>query len=330
MKAIVQEKYGSPDVLQLREIERPSAGAAEVLVKVYASTVTLPDCAFRKADPFIVRFFTGFLRPRTKVPGTVFAGIIEATGPGVKAWKRGDPVYGATNLTNGAHAEYMRVSPEKDIIAPKPASLSFDQAAGACYSFLTAMPFLRDEARLQPGQRILINGASGSVGTVAVQLAKHKGADVTAVCSTHNVELVKSLGADHVIDYTREDFTAAGAAYDVIFDVVGKSSFARCRNALKPTGIYLTTVPSFAIAWTMVMTGRSAGKRGRLATTGLRPADAQTRDLLLLNQFADAGVLRPVIDRTYPLEGIADAHRYVEAERKRGDVIITIPHHAVS
>ena len=217
------------------------------------------------------------------------------------------------------------MSSEDGSIAVMPAGLGCDEAAAISEGFLTAMPFLRDEAKVLPGQRVLINGASGSVGQMAVQLAKYFGAEVTGVCSTTNLKLVRSLAADAVIDYTRDDFTSRTGAWDVIFDAVGKSSFARCREALTPRGVYMTTVPSFAIlpqmAWTKIFSG---GKRALLATTGLRSSSAKARDLVLLSELVDAGKLRVVIDRRYPMEQIADAHAYVETGRKKGSVVVVI------
>lgn len=237
-----QDRYGGPEVITLREVPKPVPKANELLIRVHAASLTLADTAFRKADPFIVRFFGGLLAPRNLVHGSDFSGVVEATGEAVTRFSVGDAVYGAAA---GAHGEYIALAEDAAIVR-KPETLSHVQAAGLSYSFLTAMPFLRDEARLQPGQSILINGASGSVGIVAVQLARHFGAHVTGVCSGRNAAFVTSWGADRVIDYSREDFAADSGAYDVIFDAVGKSSFAHARPALKPQGIYLTTVPSLA------------------------------------------------------------------------------------
>jgi NADPH:quinone reductase-like Zn-dependent oxidoreductase len=316
-----QDRYGGSEVITLREVPKPVPKANEVLIRVHAASLTLADTAFRKADPFIVRFFGGLLAPRNLVHGSDFSGVIEAAvGAGVSRFGVGDAVYGATA---GAHGEYISVAEDAAIVR-KPETLSHVEAAGLSYSFLTAMPFLRDEAKLLRGQSILINGASGSIGIVAVQLARHLGAHVTGVCSGRNTAFVKSWGADRVIDYSSEDFAAETEAYDVIFDAVGKSSFAHAKPALKPHGIYLTTVPSLAILWVMLRTRKSPGKRGKLATTGLRPAAAKIPDLDLLNQLVADGAVRPVIDRTFPLSDIVDAHRYVDTERKRGDVVITI------
>lgn len=327
MKAAMIDRYGAPDVLEVREVPKPIPQPGEVLIRVHASVATPSDCAFRSADPFIVRFFTGLTRPRMSIIGTALAGEVVEAGPGVTRLRAGDRVYGSSDVSAGTHAEFICL-PEDGSLALMPPTIGFGEAAGISEGFLTAMPFLRDEAMLQPGQRLLVNGASGCIGTVAVPLAKHMGAHVTAVCSTRNVELVRSLGADEVIDYTREDFTQRSATWDAIFDAVGKSSFSRCKRALTPNGIYMTTVPSFGIVWPtlrarMAKSG-ATGKRGLLATTGLRPAADKAKDLELLTGLCEAGILRAVVDRTYPLEEIVEAHRYVETGRKRGSVVIAI------
>jgi NADPH:quinone reductase-like Zn-dependent oxidoreductase len=323
MKSAYYERYGAPDVLSVRDLPAPQPGPQEVLIRQMASNVSPADCAMRSADPFIIRFFSGLLRPRARVPGETIAGMVEAVGSGVRRFRPGTRVFGVTAQSVGALAEWVAI-PEDSAIVTMPDGLSYDEAGGLPYSFLTAMPFLRDEARLQPGQSILINGAAGSVGTLAVQLAHNMGAIVEATCSTANVEMVHGLGADRVIDRTVEDFTTARAAYDVIFDAVGKSSFSACRATLKPGGIYLTTVPSVAILLAMLSRPGRDGKRGKLATTGLRSTADKTRDLEALSAMVDAGKLRAIIGRTYPLSEIAEAHRYVETGHKTGDVIIRL------
>jgi len=322
MKSIVCTKYGPPDVLQLKEIEKPTPRDNEVLIRVYAALVTPADCAFRKGEPFISRFFSGLQKPKF-IPGDEIAGVIEAAGKDVTVFKKGDPVFGSSGLTFGAHAEY-KCLPERETLALKPANLSYGEAAAVCYAGLTALPFLRDKANIQSGQKILINGASGAIGTFAVQLAKYYGAEVTGVCSTANVELVKSLGAEKVIDYTREDFTKTGQTYDIIFDVVAKSSFSRCKSSLNQSGIYLTTFPSPGVMLQMLWTSKFSRKKAIFAATGLRPPGEKARDLIFLKELAEAGKIKSVIDKSYPLEYIAEAHSYVEKGHKRGNVIITL------
>jgi NADPH:quinone reductase-like Zn-dependent oxidoreductase len=323
MQAIVYERYGAPDILQLTEVARPSPGDNEVLIGIRAASVTTADCAARAGRPLFARLAFGLFRPKQSILGTEFAGVIEACGRQVTRLSVGDEVYAATGADFGAHAEYICLAAD-GALAPKPATATFAEAAALCEGTLTALPFLRDLARLEAGQTVLINGASGSVGTTAVQLARHFGAEVTGVCGTRNLELVKSLGADQVIDYTSEDFTRAGRTYDVIFDAVGKSSFARCRRALKPRGIYLTTVPSPAIMLQMLWTAKSSGRKAAIAFAGLRPAHDKAQDLALLTELAEAGKLKPVIDRVYPLEQAAAAHSYVEQGHKTGHVVITM------
>jgi NADPH:quinone reductase-like Zn-dependent oxidoreductase len=324
MRQVTQSRYGDPDVLEIREVPRPAPGENEVLIRIEAFSVTLADCAFRKADPFITRLFSGLFRPRNLVLGDDVAGVVEAVGSKVTRFRVGEAVFGSVGDSLGGAAEYVCVS-ETDAIVQRPEMLDAGQGAGLSYGYLTAMPFIRDEGQAKPGDRVLINGAASSVGAVAIQLARHFGAEVTAVCSARNEELVRSLGADHVIDRGQSDFTTATEAYDVIFDAVGKSSFGRCKAALKPGGIYLTTVPSFAILWHM-LTKRKSGKRGRLATTGLRPVSAKLADMQLLVGLVETGAVRAVTDRRFPLAEVAEAHRYVETERKAGDVVVEVVH----
>jgi NADPH:quinone reductase-like Zn-dependent oxidoreductase len=253
----------------------------------------------------------------------MLAGEIEAVGQDVKLFKPGDQVFGSTGPGFGAHAEYICL-PENEALALKPANMSYGEAAAICDGALTALPFLRDKAKIQRGQKVLINGASGSIGTVAVQLAHYFGAEVTGVCSTKNLELVKSLGAAKVIDYTKEDFTKSGQAYDIIFDTVGKSSFSRCKGALTQNGVYLSTTLTMATVPQALWTSIIGGKKAMFAATGLRPAGERAKDLIFLRELIEAGKLKSVIDRSYPLEQTAEAHRYVDQGHKKGNVVITL------
>lgn len=321
MKAITQDRYGSPEVMQLRRLTEPVAAAGDLLIQVHATVATPSDVAFRTGSPLIARLFSGLVKPKAPILGDNLAGVVIAVGSDVTRFKAGDRVYGSTGSLAGANAE-MTCLPETAALAVMPPSMSFGEAAGLADGGLTALPFLRDTGELQPGQHVLINGASGSVGSAAVQLAKLMSAEVTGVCSGRNRDLVRSLGADHVIDYGLEDFTRARDTYDVIFDAVGKSSFSRCEGALKPEGIYMVgTVPTPSLLLAML---RKRGKRGRFAATGLRPATEKIKDLALLNAYFAAGKLRTVIDRRYPLEQIAAAHSHVETGHKVGSVVIDV------
>jgi len=319
MKAIVYSDYGPPEVLQLKEVEKPVPKDNEVLIKIFATTVTSGDCRMRKADPFAIRVFNGLTRPgKTKILGNEFSGEIEEVGKNVKLFRKGDQVFGQAGMNLGTHAEYICLS-EDGAIAIKPASLNYEEAAVIPFGGNTALHFLR-KGNISSGQRVLIYGASGSLGTAAVQLAKYFGVEVTGVCSTANVELVKSLGADKVIDYTKEDFVKNGESYDIIFDTTGKSPFSDCLRSLKQNGIYLRSVHmSLSSNLRGFWTSMTSSKKviGGVATE-------LKENLVFLKNLIEAGNLKPVIDRRYPFEQIIEAHRYVDKGHKKGNVAITM------
>jgi NADPH:quinone reductase-like Zn-dependent oxidoreductase len=320
MKAIVCTEYGFPDVMQLKELEKPTPRENEVLIKIYATTVTSADLRIRKADPFPVRFFYGFIRPKNNtVLGSELAGEIEAVGKNVKEFKVGDLVFAGTGTNLSANAEYICL-PEKGAIAIKPTNMTYEEAASVPFGATTSLIFLRDKGKIQSGQEVLIYGASGAVGTAAVQIAKSFGAKVTGVCSTANLQLVKSLGADKVIDYTKEDFTQSGKTYNIIFDTVGKSSFSGCLSSLKKNGLYLRAVhinllPIIRGLWTSITSSKKV--IGGVAME-------RKEDLIFLKELIESGRIKSVIDRHYPLEQTAEAHRYVEQGHKKGNVVIIV------
>ncbi|MFC1950802.1 NAD(P)-dependent alcohol dehydrogenase [Chloroflexota bacterium] len=322
MKAVICTKYGPPEVLQLAEVDKPTPKDNEVLIKIYATTVHIGDTRIRSFTvPFLFklpfRLGVGFSGPRNKVLGMELAGVIEEAGKDVAKFKVGDAVFASTDTAMGAYAEYTCMSEDK-FVALKPANMTYEEAATAPNGANTAHLMLK-KAKISKGQKILINGASGSVGTSAVQLAKYYGAEVTGVCSTSNLELVKSLGSDHVIDYTQEDFTQNTDAYDVVFDAVGKSSFSKSKRALKDGGIYLTTVPALGSILQKLKTSIFGSKKVALPAIGQKP-----EDLVFLKGLIEAGHLKAVIDKVYPLEQIVEAHAYVDTGRKKGNVAITV------
>ena len=325
MKAIVYTEYGSPDVLRLEDVTKPTPKDDEVLIKVHAATVTAGDVnmrGFTFVPPGfgpLPRLMFGLRQPKKAILGTELAGEVEAVGRSVTAFKKGDQVFGIGSNVLGAYAEYV-CRPEKGALVIKPAQLTYEEAAALPFGAGTALYFLRDLAKIQRGQKVLVNGASGGVGVYAVQLAKYYGAEVTGVCSTANVELVKSLGADRVIDYTQQDFTRNGQTYDIIVDTVaGHNSFARCKNSLAPQGLYLAVAGGLKELVQTVWTSIVGEKKVRAGTPPERKAE-----LNFIKELVETGKIKPVIDRRYRLEQTAEAHRYVDTGRKKGSVVITI------
>jgi 2-desacetyl-2-hydroxyethyl bacteriochlorophyllide A dehydrogenase len=322
VKAIVCTKYGSPDVLEFRDVEKPAPKDNEVLIKIFATTVNTGDCEFRSMKfpiffRLLLRMAMGFKRPKRPIFGQELAGEIESVGKDVNLLGKGDQVFASTGFHMGAYAEYICLNIRR-AMAIKPANMTFEQAATIPTGGTNALHFLR-KANIQSGEKILIISGSGSIGTFAVQLAKNYGANVTAVCNPTSLELVKSIGADTVIDYTREDFTQNGQTYDVIFDTIGKSPFARSVRSLKENGRYLLANTNLPQMIRGLWISKTSSKKVIFALAG-----EKTEDLIFLKELFEAGKIKPVIDRLYPLEQVAEAHRYVEKGQKTGNVVITV------
>jgi len=320
MRAIVYDRYGPPEVLRLEEVARPVPKDDEVLIKVSAAAVNRNDTGLRSAEYFISRFLTGLVRPKRKlrIPGTELSGVVEATGPAVGGFAVGDEVFGVSAKTAGAHAEFVCL-PEKAPLAHKPDGMSFVDAAAVCDGAILALAYLK-KLQLGPGSKVMVYGASGSIGTAAVQLAKHLGADVTAVCNTENVDVVASLGPDRVIDYTKDEFMPRGATYHLFFDAVGKLSFRQCRPSLTPNGAYASTDLGPKNQNPFLALSTRFGKQRVLF-----PIPRYTKeDVLFVKGLVEAGAFRAVVDRTYPLERVVEASHYVETGRKTGNVVLTI------
>lgn len=320
MKAIVYKKFGNSNVLNLTDIKKPIPKDNEVLIKVKASTVTSADCIMRRGDTFFSRLMLGFNAPRKKfqILGIELSGVIESVGKDVEKFEIGDEIYAFRGFGTGCYAEYKCMK-ESDSIALKPKNLTFNEAASVVDGSTTALFFLKDKANIKAGQKVLINGASGSIGTFAVQLAKYFGAEVTGVCSTKNVGLVKSLGADHVIDYTKTDFTRTGESYDIIFDTVTKSSFSKCKNSLNDGGKYIVTVISFRRVLLSLLT-RFCKKRKLIFAMSVNKRES----LKFIKTLIEKGDLKTIIDKTFPLDEIVEAHQYVEKGHKVGNVVVEV------
>jgi NADPH:quinone reductase-like Zn-dependent oxidoreductase len=341
MKAIVCTKYGPPDVLQLQEVAKPTPKEDEILIRIYATSVNYGDLVarnFKEISPrkfnmpflfwLISKIYFGLRKPKITILGSEFAGEIESAGKDVKSFRQGDQVFGYLGQSMGAYAEYLCM-PEDGVLAKKPANMTFEEAAVVPMGAIMALFLLREKGNIQPGQKVLVNGASGSIGSAAVQLAKsHFGAEVTGVCSTPRLELVKSLGADKVIDYTKEDFTQSGETYDLIFDILGKSSFSRCKSALSQNGRYL--LASFKMRqlaqmlWTSMIGSLPGRQTGKKVICALAPGSIE--DLISVKELIEEGKIKAAIDRRFPLEQAAEAHSYVEQGHKKGHVVITVEH----
>lgn len=321
MKAIVTTKYGAPEVLQMKEVEKPVPGEKAILIKIHATSVSSGDARMRRADPFVIRLIFGFSKPKKSIQGVVIAGEIEAVGSGVTRFKPGDRVFGSSGMAFGAHAEYVAV-PEDAVLALKPENISYEEAAAIPFGATAAMHFLR-LANIQPGQKVLVYGASGALGTMGIQLAKYFGAEVTAVCSAANFELVKSLGADKVIDYTKEDFTKNAGYYDVVFDTLGKSPLRKTLRSLKKGGKVLLANAGMG---TMISGAfRSTFSIKRIISGVIKET---SEDMNFFRQQIESGKLKAVIDRIYTLKQVIEAHTYVDKGHKKGNVILAINHNA--
>jgi NADPH:quinone reductase-like Zn-dependent oxidoreductase len=321
MQAIRVRKYGPASVLEVTRVGIPQPAADEVLVKVITSSATTADAMMRTGKPWFGRIFLGLRKPKSPIPGTGFAGYVVETGSQVRNFRIGDRVLGETTLGFGANAEYLCLK-AKGVLLPLPETLGFSEAATFCDGHLTSYNYLKRIARVKPGDQVLINGASGSLGTAAVQIARHLGAEVTGVCSGKNAGLVKSLGARRVLDYTKEDFTRGENRYDLIFDTLGKRSFTECKRVLKKQGTYYSPVLKFSLLAQMLFTRFFSSKKAVFAATGLL-SEGQLRKLLAeVLELQQAGKLRTVIDRQYPLARLSEAHQYIDSGHKKGNIII--------
>jgi NADPH:quinone reductase-like Zn-dependent oxidoreductase len=323
MKAVIAEKYGTPKVLQIKNIQKPTPKAKEVLIRIAATSITAASSSMRKGTPYFGRLFIGLTKPKIKTPGTDLSGVVEAIGSEVLNFKTGDLVMAETGINCGTYAEYICLASD-ELIVLKPKNISAEEATGILDGASTALAFFTDQVVIKKGQKVLINGASGSIGTAAVQLAKQFGAEVTGVCSGKNKALVKDLGADTVLDYTKNELGDNMETFDVIFDTVGKLSYRKTKKNLKPNGVFLTPVLSLSVLFNMIFTSLFSKKKLKFDATGIRKKDQRMRDLLQIQEMLAAGTLTTVIDRVYPLEQIQEAHEYIDTGRKRGNVILSM------
>ena len=318
---MVATGYGSPEVFQLQTVNKPEAKENEILVKVHTSAATTADAMMRSGKPYLTRLFIGLKKPKKEIPGTGFAGVVESVGPGVSKYKVGDRVFGETAFGFRANAEYLSIS-EKGVVLPMPENMDFSEAANFCDGHLTSFNFLKRIAKIKKGEKVLINGASGSLGSSAVQIATFYGAEVTAVCSGRNVALVKSLGADYVIDYQQRDFTKNKEQYDLVYDTIGKSSYDKCKPILKENGVYLSPVLKFPLLLDMICTSLFGKKKAKFEATGANKEELLRTMLSDVLKVYNAGKLKTIIDRQFPLEKLAEAHHYIDSGHKKGNVVI--------
>lgn len=323
MNAAVLEGYGNANVISYNKVDKPTPKENEVLIEIVAASATTADKMMISGKPYFARLFTGLTKPKHKIPGTGFAGRIVEMGSKVTQFNIGDEVFGETTLGFSTNAEYLAI-PEDGTLLKKPENIAFSEAATLCDGTLTSMNFLTQVSQVHPQDKILINGASGSLGTAAIQLAKYYGAEVTAVCSGKNAALVKSLGADHVIDYTQNDFTKTAEKFQIIFDTIGKSSYFKCKNILSPTGQYISPVLNSPIIWAMFTTSLFRKKKAKFAATGLKKGEELRIMLQDVLKIISEGKLKTIIDRQFPLEKVSKAHQYIATGRKRGNIVIII------
>ena len=328
MKSVVVNAYGGPEVLEIKNIEKPSPKLNEILIKIEATSITRASGMMREGTPYFGRLFTGITKPKVKTPGTDLAGIIEAVGKDVTTFKKGDKVIAETGLNCGAYAEYICL-PDDAIIVHQPNNVSAVEATGIVDGACTALAFFTDQVQIKKGQKVLINGASGSIGTAAIQLAKEFGAEVTAVCSGKNRSLVLELGADNVYDYTKNELDKSTVIFDVVFDTVGKFSYAKTKKHMQAKGVFLTPVLTMKTLLTMLFVSPFSHKKLKFAATELRKKDIQMRDLKKVKEMLSENKLRPVIDKIYSFNQIQEAHRYVDTGRKRGNVVIRMNHDSI-